>query len=359
MDFETLKNQAKKELAGLKTSGVLESWRVKYLGRNSELALFLRSLSKKSLEEKRQLGPKANQLRQFLEGAFQQKSLSLVDSQSPATDFDLTLPGRVQEPGHLHPLTLANREILKIFSSMGFDIMTGPEIEGDYYNFSALNIPDWHPARETMDTMWLSEKDLPRLKKDVKTASGYEYKKGNKFLLRTHTSPIQVRYMQTHKPPFRMVVGEGRIFRNEATDARHEFQVNQLEGLMIGKDVSMATLHFVVREFFRKFFGSKEIQMRLSPSFYPFVEPGADVSVSCIGCFGKNKDCRLCGGLGWLEVAGSGMVHPNVLRSVGIDPRKWQGFAFGFGIDRLSMIKFNIKEIRLFMSGDLKFIKQF
>ena len=358
VDLESLKNRAKAELVTVRNSQELEAWRVKYLGRSSEIALFLRTLAGKNIEEKRQLGPRANSLRQELESLYQGKSSAINHQPLVGRDFDVTLPGIKQKTGHLHPLTLASREILEIFSSMGFDAMTGPEIEGDYYNFTALNIPEWHSARETMDTLWL---ELPESGKNVKTNDvlDYQYKGKNKFLLRTHTSPIQVRYMQTHKPPFRMVVGEGRAFRNEATDAKHEFQLNQLEGLMIGENVSMATLHFVVREFFRKFFGNQSIEMRLVPSFYPFVEPGADVSVSCFSCLGKKRDCRICGGSGWFEVAGAGMVHPNVLKEMKIDTKKWQGFAFGFGVDRLAMTKFDINDIRLLMSGDLRFIKQF
>ena len=356
MDFESLKQTALAELKKAATEQEREVWRVKYLGRKSELSLFLRSLADKTDQEKRTLGPQANDLRKELELRFAgAQAGSRVRGDSVA--FDVTQPGTKHESGHLHPLTVVSRDILKIFMAMGFDVATGPEIESAYYNFDALNIPAWHPARETMDTMWL---ELPELKKDLPEQSreGYAYPAGYKFLLRTHTSPIQVRYMQTHEPPLRMVVGDGRAFRNEATDARHEFQLNQLEGLMIGTDVSIATLRSVIHDFFKQFFGP-EVKMRMVPSFYPFVEPGVDITVSCIGCNGKNKACKICGGLGWLEVAGAGMVHPNVLKAVNIDPKKWQGFAFGFGVDRLAMTKYAIQDIRLFMSGDERFIKQF
>lgn len=365
MDFESLKQKASEEINLIENQTELETWKIKYLGRSSEIALFLRSLAEKSLEEKRALGPKANSLRQSFELIFKEKQAILSQKTTVKSGFDLSLPGIRKDVGHLHPLTLAFREILQIFESMGFDVVTGSEIESEYYNFEALNIPDWHPARETMDTLWL---DLPELKKDLpekniihsldQNGQGVKYPKGNRFLLRTHTSPIQARYMQNHQPPLRMVVGDGRAYRNEATDARHEFQLNQLEGLMIGKNVSMATLHFVVREFFKKFF-EQEVSLRLMPDFFPFVEPGAGIAVSCIACKGKEKTCRLCSGTGWFEVAGAGMVHPNVLKESGIDPEKWQGFAFGFGVDRLAMIKYGIKDIRLLMSGDLRLIKQF
>lgn len=359
MDIEALKALEQTAIAELQKASSdqeREAWRVKYLGRKSELALFLRSLADKTDQEKRTLGPRANGLRKVLEAHYAEKQAA-VGSRKAEVTFDVTQPGTKHEPGHLHPLTVVSRDILRIFMNMGFDVATGPEIESAYFNFDALNIPAWHPARETMDTMWL---DLPELAHALpeKGKQGYAYPAGYKFLLRTHTSPIQVRYMQTHEPPLRMVVGDGRAFRNEATDARHEFQLNQLEGLMIGKDVSIATLRSVIHDFFKQFFGP-EVKMRMVPSFYPFVEPGVDITVSCIGCNGKNKSCKICGGLGWLEVAGAGMVHPNVLKAVGIDSKKWQGFAFGFGVDRLAMTKYAIQDIRLFMSGDERFIKQF
>ncbi len=356
MDFESLKQTASNELGAASGDQEREAWRVKYLGRKSELALFLRSLADKTDQEKRTLGPKANALRKELEELYALRP-ALTGGRNREPHFDVTQPGIRREAGHLHPLTVVSRDILRIFMNMGFDVATGPEIESAYFNFDALNIPTWHPARETMDTMWL---DLPELAHAMpeKNRQGYAYPAGYKFLLRTHTSPIQIRYMQAHTPPFRMVVGDGRAFRNEATDARHEFQLNQLEGLMIGKDVSIATLRSVIHDFFKQFFGP-EVKMRMVPSFYPFVEPGVDITVSCIGCNGKNKSCKICGGLGWLEVAGAGMVHPNVLKAVNIDTKKWQGFAFGFGVDRLAMTKYAIQDIRLFMSGDERFIKQF
>lgn len=356
MDFESLRRAAYTDIGAVQNEQEFEAWRVKYLGRKSEIALFLRSLSEMTQNEKRELGKQANELRQDLEQMYQERD-SRFKIQDSRQTFDVTQPGTRQDVGHLHPLTIVSREILRIFSSMGFDIATGPEIESAYFNFDALNIPAWHPARETMDTMWL---DLPVLERALpeKDRQGYAYPAGYKFLLRTHTSPIQIRYMQTHTPPFRMVVGDGRAFRNEATDARHEFQLNQLEGLMIGERVSLATLRSVIHDFFKQFFGP-DVKLRMVPSYYPFVEPGVDITVSCAGCKGKNTSCKICGGLGWLEVAGAGMVHPNVLKEAGIDTSAWQGFAFGFGVDRLAMTKYAIQDIRLFMSGDERFIHQF
>lgn len=236
--------------------------------------------------------------------------------------IDVTAPGKKFERGHLHPLTFVQKKATDIFTSMGFEIAEGPELETEYYNFDALNIPQNHPARDLMDTFWIK----------------------NGRLMRTHTSPVQIHYMEIHQPPFRIIV-PGRVFRYEATDATHEIQFYQLEGLMVGKNITLAHLRGVMETFFREFFGSKDIEVRLRPSYFPFVEPGVEIDMKY-----KRK---------WIEIAGAGMVHPKVLENVKIDPREWQGFAFGMGIDRLAMIKYKIGDIRLFYSGDLRFIKQF
>lgn len=250
--------------------------------------------------------------------------------------FDVTVPGKKVEQGHLHPLTLVMKKASDIFSSMGFEIAEGPELETEYYNFDALNMPPNHPARDMHDTFWTK----------------------NKKLMRTHTSPVQIHYMETHKPPFR-IIAPGRVFRYEATDATHEFQFYHLEGLMVGEKITFANLKAIMETFFREFFGSKSIEIRLRPSYFPFVEPGVEVDM-------KWSKPRRPSGSGlrpsaseWMEIAGAGMVHPKVLKNVKLDPRKWQGFAFGMGIDRLAMLKYKIDDIRLFYSGDLRFIKQF
>jgi phenylalanyl-tRNA synthetase alpha chain len=350
MNLEQLKSQALESLKAIKNLTDLENWKVKYLGRKSELSLFLRSLAGRSLEEKRALGAKANQLRKELRELNQQKQSAISNKQLVREVFDITLPGKKQKFGRLHPLTLVSRQIVEIFASMGFDIVCGPEIESEYYNFDALNIPEWHPARDSMDTFWLN---LPRPR-----ISNEKFPKNKGLLLRTHTSPMQARYMQTHKPPFRMIVAEGKVFRNEATDARHEFQFWQTEGLMVGEDISLGTLKYVLEEFFKRFFG-EEIKTKFAPSYFPFVEPGLEVGITCIMCSGKTGRCRLCGGSGWLEILGAGMVHPNVLKGVGINTRKNRGLAFGVGFDRLAILKYGINDIRLFQSGDLRLVKQF
>lgn len=249
--------------------------------------------------------------------------------------IDITAPGKKAEQGHLHPLTLVQKNIADIFSSMGFEIAEGPEMETEYYNFDALNIPKDHPSRDLWDTFWLRQKSQ---KSNIKSQN---------LLLRTHTSPVQIRYMESPPaggPPFR-IIAPGRVFRYEATDAFHEAQFYQLEGLMVGKNITLANLKAVMEVFFQKFFKDKKIHVRLRPSFFPFVEPGVEVDIKY-----KGK---------WIEIAGAGMVHPKVLENVKIDPAEWQGFAFGMGIDRLAMIKYKIDDIRLFYGSDLRFIKQF
>jgi len=247
--------------------------------------------------------------------------------------FDITVPGERIIGGHLHPLTLVRRKIEEIFQAMGFSIVEGPEVETEWYNFDALNIPKDHPARDVWDTFYL--------------------KKGG--LLRTHTSPVQVRYMQKHQPPFRIIV-PGRIFRHEATDASHEINFYQVEGLMVGKEISASNFKAIIQEFLSRFF-DKRIAIRLRPSFFPFTEPSFEVDIKCLVCGGRG--CSVCSRTCWLEVIGAGMVHPNVLKAGGINPRNWQGFAFGLGMDRLAMMKYKIDDIRLFYSGDLRFLQQF
>ena len=240
-----------------------------------------------------------------------------------------------KQKGHLHPMTQMINEINTIFSDMGFEFADGPEMESEHYNFDALNIPNDHPARGMQDTFWVKDKE--------------------KMLMRTHTSNVQIRYMENNKPPFR-IISPGKVFRNEATDATHEAQFHQIEGLMIDETTNLGTLKGVLKTFFEKFF-NKEVGVRLRPSFFPFVEPGIEVDMSCFKCDGKG--CPVCKNTGWIEVLGAGMVHPNVLKAGGIDPEKYQGFAFGGGIERLGMLKYGIDDVRLFFNGDLRFVNQF
>jgi phenylalanyl-tRNA synthetase alpha chain len=325
MDLKNIEKSALAEIKAASDPKSLENVRVKYLGRKGELTGIFRSLKDLSIEERREIGPAANDLRNRLEEALTKKAGEFSGTDNQGAKFDVTKPGRSMERGHLHPLTRIDEEVRRIFSSMNFSVVEGPEIETDYYNFDALNIPPDHPARDMWDTFWLKD-------------GGKE-----KLLLRTHTSPMQVRYMERHEPPFQIIV-PGRCFRYEATDASHEINFYQVEGLMVGPDITLANFKFVVEEFFKKFFGRK-IDFRYKPSYFPFVEPGLEVEV-------KLNDR-------WLEVMGAGMVQRKVFDAVRYNSDEVQGFAFGMGLDRLAMIKYNIPDIRLFYSGDLRFIKQF
>ena len=244
--------------------------------------------------------------------------------------------------GHIHPLTQVIRRINDIFSEMGFSLIDGPEIETEHYNFDALNVPKDHPARDMWDTFWL------------KSDSRFQIP-DSRLLLRTHTSPVQIRYMEDNKPPLR-IISIGKTFRYEATDATHEAQFHQVEGLLIDKDINLANLKYVIREFFEKFFEEK-IEIRFRPSYFPFVEPGVEIDISCFKC-GGNK-CSVCKHSGWIEVMGAGMVLPEVLKNVGLDSKDWKGFAFGAGVDRLAMLKYGIDDVRLFYTGDLRLVNQF
>ena len=238
--------------------------------------------------------------------------------------------------GHIHPLSQIIRRAVDVFTELGFSVAEGPEIETEFYNFDALNVPKDHPARDMQDTFWLKPKSAGKL-------------------LRTQTSAVQMRYMEQTKPPLRIIV-PGRVFRQEATDATHEAQFYQLEGLMVDEKVTLADMKAVLLAFFQKFFG-EDVSVRLRPSFFPFVEPGAELDVSCFKC--KGSGCNICKQTGWIEIMGAGMVHPKVLNTAGIDFRKYQGFAFGMGIDRIAMLAHGVDDIRLFYSGDLRFINQF
>lgn len=322
MNLQELRKSALSEIEKAKNQEDLEKVRLKYLGRKGELTAVLRSLAERSAEEKVRVGKEANRLKSELEALFASKKAAL-EKERPAKKerIDITAPGEKVSRGSSHPLSRLRKEAEDIFGSLGFEIIEGPEVETEYYNFDALNIPAEHPAREMWDTFWL----------------------GKKFLMRTHTSPVQIRYMEKHNPPFR-IIAPGRVFRHEATDASHEIQFYQLEGLMVGKDVSLADLKGILEQFLRRLMGEK-IQIRFKPSYFPFVEPGVEVDMLWNGR--------------WLEMLGAGMVHPSVLRAGGLNPNEWQGFAFGVGIDRLAMLKYKIDDIRLFYSGDLRFLKQF
>jgi len=345
MNIEKLKKQAKEEIKKAKTVKELDAVFDYYLAKNSGvLTKVLRSLKDLPKEERAKLGSEANSLKHYLRDEIRRKKISLKRNYPKKRKLDVSRPGYKVSIGHIHPLVLVMREVERIFQGMGFSIVYGPEIENEWYDFDALNFPKNHPARNMQDTFWLS---LPKTRK------------GN-LLLRTHTSSVQVRYMEKHQPPLRIIV-PGRVFRHEATDASHEANFYQLEGLMIGKTISVANFKAVVQEFLRRFF-NKSVNIRLRTSFFPFTEPSFEVDVTCPICGGKG--CQVCQNTGWIELLGAGMVHPNVLKNSGLIPhqddgRGWQGFAFGVGLDRLAMIKYKIDDIRLFYKNDLRFLEQF
>ncbi len=341
MDLKKIENKVKKEIEKVKDEKELSQIFDKYLGKKGEVTLVLRSLKELSHNKRQEAGKKANQLKNFIKQLLEQKNLQLKEDLLREKEekewIDITLPGEEPFSGHLHPLTLVKRKIEEIFQSMGFSIILGPDLETEWYNFDALNIPKDHPARDLWDTFYLK----------------------NGLLLRTHTSPVQIRYMEKNNPPLRIIV-PGNVFRNEATDASHEFQFFNIEGLMVDKNISVANLKAVLNEFFCRFF-DQDIKFKLKPDYFPFVEPGFEISIGCLMC--KGKGCPACKKTGWMEIAGAGMVHPNVFKNAKLIPASlpngWQGWAFGFGLDRLAMLKYKINDVRLFRSGDLRFLEQF
>jgi len=340
MILEEIEQLVFTEIGRVSTAKELEEIQHTYLGRKGHLTGILRGLSLLSLEEKRDVGGKANALRVRIETALKERLEELKDKQEERF-FDITFPGEKIVTGHLNPLTLILKEIEDIFISFGFSVVEGPEVETEFNNFDALNIPANHPAREMWDTFWIKSQ-IPN-------------PKSQRSLLRTHTSPMQIRYMMTHEPPFRIIV-PGTTYRYEATDARHEMQFTQVEGLVVGEDVTLANFKAVIEAFFIRLFAQK-VEIRLRPGYFPFVEPGVEVDATCPRC--KKKGCELCKFSGWLQLGGAGMVHPNVFDAVKYNPTEVQGFAFGIGAERFAMIKYGIPDIRLFRAGDLRFIRQF
>lgn len=336
MDLKNIVNNAKKEIEKAESIKQLDLIFKKYLGKKGIIKSEFLKVKELSQKAKKERGQELNEIKNIIGKKLEEKSKTLKEKEIEKKDknqIDITLPAKKIEIGHLHPLTLVERQIEEIFQSLGFEIAEGPEVETEWYNFDALNIPKDHPARDAWDTFYLE----------------------NGMLLRTHTSPVQIRYMEKNNPPLR-IIAPGNVFRHEATDPSHEFQLSQVEGLMVDKNVSVANFRATIEEFFKRFF-KKEITSRLRPDFFPFTEPSFDISISCVVCGGKG--CSSCKNSGWLEVAGAGMVHPNVFKNAGLNPKDWQGWAFGFGLDRLTMMKYKINDVRLLRCGDLRFLKQF
>jgi len=341
-ELDRLEAAAAAELQSVDTANALEDWRVRYLGKKSPLTSALRSLSTLSPEERKALGARANAAKAELQRrlALKQEELNLTSMRESlgGSALDVSLPGRPHLVGRLHPITQVIQEICAVFARMGFQVIDGPEVERDYYNFEALNIPHDHPARDMFATLWIDSKESPDAR-----------------LLRTHTSPMQVRIMEAHKPPLRFVV-PGRTYRYEATDATHDWMFHQVEGLAVDTDITLRDLKETLFEFCRSIFG-RETGVRFRCDYFPFVEPGGEVSIECFQC--KGSGCRLCGGTGWLEILGCGMVHPDVLSRCGIDPNVYSGFAFGMGVERITILRHGVDDIRHFYSGDFRFLRQF
>ncbi len=328
---------AREDLASAHTSRDVEQARIKYLGKKGLITQRLRSMAAVPPPQRAQIGREANEAKAEIEAALAQRLATVEQADRrarlAADRVDLTLPGRRVVPGARHPLSLVLDEIIDVFVGLGFAVADGPEVESDYYNFEALNIPKDHPARDMQDTFYVSE--------DI--------------LLRTHTSPVQIRTMLRQKPPVRIIV-PGRVYRRDALDQTHSPVFHQVEGLAVDRDISMGDLRGTLELFARELFGP-DSRIRFRPSFFPFTEPSAEVDVLCFGC--KGAGCRICKASGWLEILGSGMVHPHVFRTVGYDPEEVTGWAVGMGVERVAMLRYGIDDIRLFYENDVRFLTQF
>ena len=335
--LNNIKITAEKELANAQSIQELENLRVKYLGKKGELTSVLRGMGALSAEERPQIGQLANEIRAILESKLDEVVGEMTNKENEIKlrqeIIDISMPGKIRSFGKRHPLTQVIDEIKEVFLGMGYQIAEGPEVELDYYNFEAMNIPKNHPSRDVQDTFYIDDN----------------------VVLRTHTSPVQARIMKTQKPPIRIIC-PGRVYRSDEVDATHSPVFHQVEALVIDKGVTMGDLIGTLQVFAKALFGEKT-KIRLRPHHFPFTEPSAEVDVSCWGCGGTG--CRICKGEGWVEILGSGMVSPKVLRACDIDPEVYSGFAFGLGVERVAMARFNIDDMRLFIENDIRFLKQF
>ena len=335
-DLQQLVDSARAEIEQSAAIDQLEQVRIRLLGKKGEVTAQLKSLGGMEPEARRQAGARINEAKEALTAALEAKRSELeqakLAAQLASDTVDVTLPGRGQTIGGLHPVTRVRRRMEQIFRNAGFTIADGPEIEDDWHNFEALNIPANHPARAMHDTFYFPDGRL----------------------LRTHTSPVQVRVMESQKPPVRVIV-PGRVYRNDS-DVTHTPMFHQVEGLVVDEGISFANLKAILHAFMKALF-EKDVKMRLRPSYFPFTEPSAEVDISCVSCGGSS--CRVCKNTGWVEVAGCGVVHPNVLRAVHIDTERYTGYAFGMGIDRLTMLRYNVNDIRMYFENDLRFLRQF
>ena len=337
-----LRNDIMGRIAGAGDLAALDEVRVAAVGKKGSVTELVTQLGGLPPEQRREAGQAFNALKQEVEAALGARRAVLaeraLDARLEAERLDVTLPARPRAEGRIHPVSQAAEEIVAIFADMGFAVAEGPDVEDDWHNFEALNIPPEHPARQMFDTFYLeAEED------------------GRPLLLRTHTSPVQIRTMRAGKPPFR-IIAPGRTYRRDS-DATHTPMFHQVEGLLIDRRTHMGHLKGCLIDFVRAYFERDDVPVRFRPSYFPFTEPSAEVDIECVFCSGKG--CRVCKQTGWLEVAGCGMVHPNVLRNVGIDPERWTGYAFGMGIERLTMLRYNVNDIRMYFENDLRFLRQF
>lgn len=318
----------------------LEDFRLKFFSKKGALGELFEEFKQIAPDQKKNVGKLLNQLKQIAEAKLAELTELAAAADETQVDIDLTLPPVPNKVGNLHPLAITRYKIIEIFQRLGFNVADGPEIEDDWHNFSALNFPDNHPAREMQDTFFVKKKSSPE---------------DQDILLRTHTSNVQIRLMQKQKPPIRAIM-PGRVFRNEAISARAHCFFHQVEGLYIDRNVSFADLKQTLFHFAKEMYG-KDIKLRLRPSFFPFTEPSAEIDVTCLIC--KGEGCVVCKRSGWVEIAGAGMVHPNVLKNCGIDPEEFTGFAFGMGIERVTQLRYQVNDLRLYSENDIRFLKQF
>jgi len=330
--LDGIKERALREIASARDTETLQSVSVKYLGRKGAVTLFLRNLSQLPAEERPRAGQAANQVKQDLQAALDRATEQIAADSAAVDAIDVSLPGRPVSRGTLHPITQITRRICEIFGRMGFDVVEGPEIETDYYNFEALNIPKHHPARDMQDTFYISDN----------------------VVLRTHTSPTQPRVMEKTAPPLR-IIAPGKVYRCDS-DVTHTPMFHQVEGLMVDRNVSFGDLKGILTLFIHRMF-DPETSLRFRPSYFPFTEPSAEVDIRCVACRGKG--CRICSHTGWLEILGAGMVHPAVFEKAGYDTQTYTGFAFGMGVERIAMLKYNIDDTRKFFENDTRFLRQF
>lgn len=332
-ELEDLKKQVLSDIEDIKDSDVLYEMKTRYLGRKGKLTTILKEVKNLAEEEKPKIGKLANNVKVELTDIFSRVEKNIKKAQDNFVSFDTTTPGEAKQVGSLHPSTIVQTEIEDAFAQMGFTVFDGPQLESDYYNFTALNIPSDHPARDTQDTFWVEG--------------------GN--LLRTHTSNLQVRMLEKYGAPFRGIF-PGRVFRYEATDASHDHTFYQLEGLMVDRDINIGHLIATMKSLLSAVFAT-DVSVRLRPGFFPFVEPGFELDIQCLVCGGEG--CSVCKQSGWVELMPCGLVHPEVIKAGGLNPNEYSGFAFGLGLTRMVMMKYRIDDIRLLQSGDLRFLKQF